>query len=349
MAFQAVERAVDRLGVAIVGTGIMARTHGAILESNPRSVLTCWLSRTGGNRDALRAISTAPVLQRLDDVLADDNTRAVLVATPDHAHREAAVAAAEAGRHVLIEKPLATTSADARAIRDAAAANGVVAMTLFNHRFVPSYWQAKQAIDERELGPLQVAYARKNDTRYVPTQMIDWADRTTPAWFLSCHDIDLLLWYAGERVERVFAREVTGTLRDLGIDTPDAIQAQLHFTNGGVATVEACWTYPDTFPSMTDSFVELVLRDAVIHLDRKHEQIEIADQKSFSYPRNTLASRIAGRPSGSTAVAVDHFIDCVLDKAEPLIDVAGSVHVTEVLEAIHESCRTGMPVRVEGS
>jgi predicted dehydrogenase len=273
----------------------------------------------------------------------------VLVATPDHLHRDAAVAAAEAGKHVLIEKPLATTVADARAIRDAAEANGVVAMTLFNHRFVPSYWQAKQQIDERGLGPLRLAYARKNDVRSVPLSMIGWADSTTPAWFLSSHDLDLLLWYAGEQVESVYASAVTGTLSALGVDTPDAVQAQLRFIGGAVATVEACWSYPNTFPTMTDSFMELVLQDGVIHLDRKHEQIEVADLERFSYPRNTLVNHVAGKPAGSTAAAVEHFVDCVLDGRSPAVDIASSVHVTEVLAAIHRSCHSGQPVPLKES
>lgn len=336
-----------QLGVSVIGTGIMGRTHAAVLESYHRSRVTGWLARSDRHREEAAAVSKAPVRRDLAETLADPATDAVLIATPDHAHREFAVAAAEAGKHVLIEKPLATSVEDARAIQDAVTANGVVGMTLFNHRFVPSYWQAKQLITERELGPLRVGYARKNDVRFVPLEMIAWAAQTTPAWFLSSHDIDLLLWYAQDRVERVFATAVSGTLQRLGVDTPDAIQAQLVLRGGGVLTVEACWSYPDSFPTMTDSFMEVVLAEGVIHLDRKSEQVEIADASAFSYPRNLLVNRVGGKPSGSTAVAVQHFVDCVLDEKEPSISLASSVHVTEVLAAIHESCNSGNPIEMK--
>lgn len=339
----------DQLGMAIIGTGIMAQVHAAAADAYHRSTVTGWYAHSPRNVTAARAVVDAPVYQQLTDLLADDRTDAVVVATPDHLHRDIAVAAAEAGKHLLIEKPLATSTADAYAIRDAVAASGVTAMTLFNHRFVPAYWQAKQTIEQRGLGQLQVGYARKNDVRSVPLEMITWAAETTPAWFLSPHDIDLLLWYAGERVVSVFATAVGGTLRGLGVDTPDAVQAQLRFARGGVATVEACWSYPNSYPTMTDSFVEVVLRDGVIHLDRKSEQLEVTDATSFSYPRNNLVNRVAGRPSGSTAVAVEHFVDCVLEGREPIIDLASSIHVTEILSAIHLSCRTGMPAPIEES
>lgn len=340
--------AAQRLGIGMVGTGIMARTHATALAAYHRSAVTGWLAISDRNLDAITRSSDAPVYRELTDLLADPDTHGVLIATPDHLHRTTAIAAAEAGKHLLIEKPLATTVEDAEAIRDAAAANGVVAMTLFSHRFVPAYWQAKQLIDEGKLGPLRMAYARKNDTRYVPLQMIGWADRTTPSFFLSSHDIDLILWYAQATVTEVYATAVSGTLTSLGVDTPDGIQAQLRLSTGAVVTVEACWSYPNGYPTMTDSFIELILADGVIHLDRKLEQLEVADAERLSYPRNLLVNQVAGKPSGATAVAVEHFVDCVLDEAAPLIDIASSVHVTEVLAAIEQSHLSGRPVRLEG-
>lgn len=340
---------MDLLTVGIVGTGIMARTHAAVLSGYHRSAVGGWASRDPGSVGDLSEYGDAPVHADPRELAEDPRVQAVLIATPDHLHTEPALAAIEAGKHVLVEKPLATTVADARRIRDAAAAAGVTVMTLFNHRWVPAYWQAKERTADGRLGAPVLAYARKNDTRYVPTKMIGWAAETTPSFFLSSHDLDLLLWYFGQRVVEAHATAVHGVLRDrFGIDTPDAVQAQLRFAGGAVATVEACWIYPDTFPTMTDSFVELVFSDAVVHLDRKHEQIELATADSFSYPRNQLAGRVGGRPSGSTAAAIAHFVDAVLDGTSPLVSLDSSVHVTEVLVAIDESWRTGRPVTING-
>jgi predicted dehydrogenase len=339
------QRVAEALGIAIVGTGIMARAHASTIASYHRCTVTGWVSRQPKLAPSLRDV--APAYCDLSEALNDPATEAVLIATPDHAHAAPAIAAAEAGKHILIEKPLAVTAADAYAIRAAALANGVTAMTLFNHRFVPAYWEAKQRIASGTLGEVKLAYARKNDTRYVPEQMISWADRTTPAEFLSCHDLDLLLWYAGARVERVFATAVRGVLDAAGVTTPDAIQAQLRFATGAVATVEACWIYPNTFPTMTDSFIEVVLTDGAIHLDRKREQLEIASGTEFTYPRTSLVNAVGGKPSGAATHAVTHFVDCVLDGVEPLVDMATSVHVTEILEAIQKSCKSEAPVQLK--
>lgn len=336
----------DTVRFGIVGTGIMAKAHAASIAAYHRSSVTAWAGPSAARED-LSAFGPAAVYRDADELVADPDVDAVLVATPDSVHTGPALAAIEAGKPVLIEKPLATSSSDARAILAATREHGTKAMTLFNHRWVPAYWQAKERVQDGRLGEPVLAYARKNDTIEVPTEMLSWAADTTPAWFLSSHDIDLVCWYFESEPVEVYASEVRKVLRARGVDTPDAIQAQVRFADGAVATFEACWTYPNTFPTMTDSFVELIFTGAAIHLDRKREQIEIAGEERFEYPRNLLVNRVGGRPSGSTYAAVTHFVDAVLDGFEPLVSVESSVRVTQVLEAIHRSCESGASVRIE--
>lgn len=337
---------MQTLRFGIVGSGIMAKAHAASIAAYHRSTVVAWAGPSAESAD-LEEFGPASVYRDAEELVADSNVDAVLVATPDWVHTGPAVAALEAGKPVLIEKPLATSSSDALAILAAQQRAGVTAMTLFNHRWVPAYWQAKERTAGEALGEPVLAYTRKNDTIEVPTEMISWADKTTPAWFLSSHDIDLVCWYFESAPVEVYASEVRKVLVARGIDTPDAIQAQVRFEDGAIATFEACWTYPNTFPTMTDSFVELIFTKGAIHLDRKREQIEIASESRFEYPRNLLVSRVGGRPSGSTYAAVTHFVDAVLDESEPLVSLESSVRVTQVLEAIHRSCRTGAGVPIQ--
>lgn len=335
---------MSQVGCGIVGTGIMARKHAEAVAADPRARVAGWVSRSG-SADGLDD-QGAPVHRDVEALLADDAVEVVIVATPDFAHREAAVAAAEAGRHVLIEKPLATTLADAEAIVGAVTAAGVKAMTLFNHRWIPAYWQAKQILSEPDAGEPVMVYARKNDTLTVPTEMISWAAQSSPAHFLSSHDIDLVTWFLGLEVEEVFATAVRKVLRARGIDAPDAVQAQVRFAGGAVATFESCWTVPDGYPTVVESFIEVVTTQRHLHIDRKVEQIEVTGPSSFSFPRNLTGMDIAGRPTGSGPAAVQHFIDVVVDDAQPLIPLSHSVEVTRVLDAIERSYSSGAIVQI---
>jgi predicted dehydrogenase len=337
---------VDRIRFGIVGTGIMARVHAAALASYHRSAVVAWAGSSAATAD-LSEFGPSKTYVTAADLVEDPDVDAVLVATPDFAHVEPALVAIAAGKHVLVEKPLATSLADALAIRDAVEQAGVTAMTLFNHRWVPAYWQTKERLASGDVGEPILAYARKNDTIIVPTELISWAAQTTPAWFLSSHDIDLVCWYFESEPVEVVATAVSKVLRGRGIETPDAIQSQVRFADGSVATFESCWTYPTTFPTMTDSFVELIFERAVIHLDRKREQLEIASEVAFEYPRNLLINRVGGRPGGSAAAAVWHFVDALLDGTAPLVSLSSSVRVTRILEAIHRSCAEGAPVRID--
>jgi predicted dehydrogenase len=182
----------------------------------------------------------------------------------------------------------------------------------------------------------------------VPTEMISWAAETTCAWFLSSHDIDLVSWLFDDRVAEVFATARYGRLRGLGIDTPDAVQIQARFARGGMATFESAWIYPNTFPTMVDSYVSVVGERGVIQLDRQKENIQLATESGYSYPRNLLNRIVDGAPAGAYRDAVVHFVSCALTGSAPLLSVESSRDVTATLAAAHESIRTGQPVAVAG-
>ncbi len=332
------------LGIGIIGAGIMGRSHAASVRSDRRTRLLGVASVPLEGAASLAGDFDVPFhCEDFRDLLARPEIELVTIATPDHLHRDICTAVAEAGKHFMVEKPLTTNLGEAdeliAKVRDA----GVKAMTCFNHRWIPSYARAMAEIDAGKLGRPVLAYARKNDRIYVPTKMLSWAASTTPSWFLSSHDIDLVTWFFGPeaRATEVYATAVWGVLRNRGIDTPDAIQAQVRFNGGQVATFEACWIYPDTYPSMTDSFIEVVGEEGMVHLTRSSDQVEMATSESFEYPRSSIGAMIHGEQRGAVSDAFQHMATCVLEDKEPLVTLESSRHVTAILDAIHRSIESG--------
>ncbi|GAA2756629.1 Gfo/Idh/MocA family protein [Actinopolymorpha rutila] len=336
------------VGVAVVGAGVMGAAHAAVVAADPRARLVGVASVPDtAAREVARRHGAELATDDYRTLLRRTDVDLVIVATPDHLHTPIAVEAALAGKAILVEKPLATSLADADEVIAAVERSGVAAMTSFNHRWIPSYAQAKAAIEAGRIGRPRMAYARKNDRIHVPTRMLSWAADTTPAWFLSSHDIDLVCWFFGEdRAVEVYATAVRGVLDGHGVHTPDAIQAQVRFASGAVATFESCWTYPDTYPTMTDSFVEVVGEHGVVHLDRKDDQVEVATPTEFEYPRISIMPVLHGVPAGALAHAVGHMVGCVADGTPPLVSLAESRRVTAILAAVHESVAGGGPVPV---
>ena len=121
------------------------------------------------------------------DQLASSDVDAVTIATPDHLHAEPTLAMLRAGKHVLVEKPLATSVSEALAMTEAAEASGLKLMVDFHARWHPLFMSAKGYVERGELGALVMAYARLSDTIHVPTEMLNWSGHSGPEWFLFPH------------------------------------------------------------------------------------------------------------------------------------------------------------------
>ena len=333
---------MEMLKIGIVGAGIMGESHALVYRTHPQCRLTAVCDFNHQRAEAFaEKYGGLQRYETVEEMLEKGGVDLVSVCTPDFAHAGPALAAARAGKHVLVEKPLAVTVGDAQAMIQAASDNHVKVMAQFSHRWVPAYRQAKDLLSKPESGQPVLAYTRKNDHIFVPTQMIGWSARTTPSWFLSSHDIDLVCWYFESQPVSVYATAVRKVLVSRGIDTPDAIQAQVRFANGAAATFESCWIYPNTFPTMVDSFIEIITTDMVIHLDRKREQIEVSTDRAYQYPRNLLSYPYEdGEVHGAVPLSINHFIRCVLEDRPPLVTLESSLQVTRILEGIQRSIDT---------
>jgi predicted dehydrogenase len=267
---------------------------------------------------------------------------AVCVATPDFAHFEPVRAALEAGKHVLCEKPFTTELKEADELLALSSSRPQQKLQVaFNHRWLSSYYHGYAAIRRGDLGRPVAGYARKNDTIYVATEMIDWASRTTPIHFLGAHDIDLMRWYFGSEPLEVHAYGAKGVLAERGIDTYDLIQAQVKFAGGEFATFESAWIYPNVFPTIVDSFVEVVGSAGHLHFDRKRESIELSTEKQFTYPKVFLNYEVFGKLRGAFVECLSDFVDAIINDTDPKVTAFDGRQVTAVLDAVSRSLESG--------
>lgn len=333
--------------VGLVGVGIMGASYARILEANPQATVTAVASRRPERAQALAtALPAARGFASWQELIASGEVDGVCIATPDHLHTEIMLAAAEAGLHIACEKPFTTSVTEADQAVAAIERAGVTAMTLYNHRWIPAYAQAKAAITAGDIGRPVMVSARKNDRITVALEMLSWSTNSTSAWFLSSHDIDLACWFLDDTIASVRANSVSGVLREHGVDTTDGIQILASYASGATGTFESCWIYPNTFPTMVDSYVQVVGTEGVIQLDRQKEQIAIASPKTYTFPRNLITIDLHGELSGAGAAALNHWVTCVVTGAAPIVDLASSRQVTAVLEAAHQSLATGADVQV---
>lgn len=337
-----------QIGFGLIGTGTWGETHLKLYSTDPRVDLAC-ICDINEELVKRRAAEFGVRNWTTDyrDLLARDDVQAVAIVTPDFLHREIAIAAAEAGKHILLEKPMATTVEECEAINAAVEKAGVKLMVDFHNRFNTPFTQTKLAIEAGELGELQMASVRLSDTIFVPTKMLNWAAKSSVAWFIGSHSVDLLRWFFEDEVVRVYSVARSRVLQAMGIDTPDFFHTILEFSRGGVAHVENCWILSESFPTVFEFKLELVGSKGHVMADLSgHRMLQKYTEEGGTYPDVIAAPIVHGRAVGFAVESIRHFVDCVLEDKQPLITGADGLAATKVICAIEESVKTGMPVKL---
>jgi predicted dehydrogenase len=216
----------------------------------------------------------------------------------------------------------------------------------FNHRWLASYYHGYTSVRDGSIGRPVAGYARKNDTIWVSTEMLKWAAQSTPVHFLGAHDIDLMRWFFSSEPVEAHAYGAKGVLAARGVDTYDVIHAQVKFETGAFATFESAWIYPNSFPTIVDSFVEVIGSAGHIHFDRKRESIEVSTEERFSYPKTLLCHEVFGKLRGAFVECLSDFVDAIRNDTEPRVTAFDGRQVTAVLDAVSRSLETGQTVRI---
>jgi predicted dehydrogenase len=338
----------DRVRIAVIGLGIMGQQYLRIYDAHPLATVTAICTRNQARLD--EAGEKYGIKTRFTDyrrMLEQGEFDAVCVATPDFAHFAPVKASLEAGKHVLCEKPFTTELSEADELLELSRSRPAqVLQVAFNHRWLSSYYHGFSSIRNGSIGKPLAGYARKNDTLFVSTEMIDWAARSTPIHFLGAHDIDLLRWFFESEPVEARAYGIKEVLVQRGIDTYDLIQAQIRFNSGAIATVESAWIYPNTFPTIVDSFVEVIGSEGHLHFDRKRESIEMSTPARFSYPKTFLTHEIFGKLRGAFVECLSDFLDAIINRTEAKVTAFDGRQVTAVLDAVSRSLISGASEKI---
>jgi len=336
------------LKINIIGLGIMGMSVGRALLRNPMVRLTAGSDLKRENLEAARKeFGFGEVYEDYEKMLANQKPDAVFIATPDWAHFKPVMACLESGFHVHVEKPLTTDEREAAAIVKKVKETGLKLQVSYNHRWLAPYHATYEKIRAGSIGECLMGYARKNNPIAVPMRMIPWARHSSPMWFLSGHDIDLMTWWFDDDPVEAKGYGVKRVLKErMGWDTYDAMQGLVRFSKGGFATFESTWIYPECHPAMPDSFMEVVGERGHIHLDRKAEAIEMSGPEGFKWPRSLLNYKVFDRWVGAFPSCINSFIDALVEDREPYVTAYEGWRTTAVLDAIHRSVESGETIRV---
>ncbi len=332
------------LRYGVIGAGIQGQKHIEVIDLMPNTSLIaiCDAQAERARSMALKH-GAQHALVDWQELLALDEIDAVSIALPDHLHREVTVAALEAGKHVLLEKPMATSVEDAEAIVEAQKAAGTKLMINWSNRWMQAFAKTKERLDAGDLGDPLYVYARLNNTLYVPTQMLSWSANTRLPFWLICHRYDIARWYFGSEAKKVTAVSRSVVLKEKGIDTPDFYQATVEFEDGQVGNFESCWILPESMPYLVDSKFQLICTSGYVNIDPTPPVHQLATEEAYSH-EGFLFGNVFGEPVGFVRNAIEHFVNCCLTDRTPMITGEDGLQITRALAAMVEAAETGEAV-----
>lgn len=340
---------MSELRVAVVGAGILGRRHARVFHEIEDAQVVGVADPNPDRAAAAAAPSGCATYRGIDELLAAVECDVVAVATPDHLHASPVLASLAAGKHVLVEKPLATSLAEAHALVAEAERRGLLLQVNYSQRWVPEYAWMKERIDAGDIGAPVMALSSKQDTIHVPTCMISWAAATSPVWFMSSHDIDLVGWFLGARAVSVQAHERRGVLEAVGIDTHDGVDALVRYQTGATASFHSSWILPNSYPTITVDRICVVGETGVLEFQSAGRRVDLYDRRggrSVSFTGPHTANEVDGRIEGAFRSSLLSFLDAARGGPEPPTTAARTVHVVEVQAAILEAVATGGTVPV---
>ena len=341
-------------GFAIIGCGMIARFHARAIADLRGAHLAACYSRSAAAADGFAAEHGCRAYHDLDQLLADPAVDIVTLCTPSGAHLEPAVAAARAGKHVIVEKPLEITLRRCDALIEACRAGGVLLATVFPSRFHRSSIELKRAVDAGRFGRLTLADA---SVKWYRTQAYYDSGAWRGTWELdgggalmnqAIHSIDLLNWLAGPVVE---IQAFSAMLAHERIAVEDTAVATLRFASGALGVIEA------TTAAWPGSLKRIELRGSAGTAIMEEEDVIAWD---FARPlgsdaavRARMAERISTAGGAANPAAIGHhgharqfqdFLTAVKKGHAPAIDGSEGRKAVEIILAIYKSAETGRPV-----
>lgn len=269
----------------------------------------------------------------------------VVICTPENAHEECALAAIDADKTVLIEKPLAHSVGAAERIRDRARTRDANVLVGHILRFEPRYAVVAQAIRAGEIGEVQAIRGERIGVRSDQEVL---RGRTTIPLYYGVHEFDLVRWYGGD-VERVFAERSRGVLQTGGYDVEDLYSAVFRCGDGVHGTSMVGWSLPDRVPGFGIGGITVIGADGTLRVVQGETGFLEVDGCGVTQADVHFAPDVHGRLWGALAIEASHFVECVRGIREPMCTATDGAEAVRASLAMEQSALSGTPVSLVDS
>jgi UDP-N-acetyl-2-amino-2-deoxyglucuronate dehydrogenase len=333
---------------AIVGCGHIAKKHAEAIKHTTDANLEAVCDRIPAAMEFYADEYGAKTYTDLADLMDNDAIDIVCICTPSGFHASIAVEAARAGKHIVVEKPIALTLKDADQIIEACEENNVKLAVVHPNRFRPVVREFRKILDENRLGKISHANAtvRWNRNQEYYDQAAWRGTKEFDGGVLmnqAIHNLDLLLWFLGE-ADEVFSMEAT---RFRNIEAEDVSTGLIRFKNGSLGVVETAATiYPKNFEESFSIFGET----GTIKIGGSNalyfEHLDVASLNDED--SNTLIEMVKQNPFGKPGHQwiIEDMIQAIKENRNPVVDGNEGRKALQLVLTFYESAEQGKQIRL---
>lgn len=312
----------DPIEVGVIGTGWCGGIR-AVAAGGSAMVSKLHLAEIDESRLAEVAEMTGADRATTDwqEIIADPAVAAVMVSTtPETLHYPMAKAALEAGKHVLVEKPMALTLEEADELVEIAESSDLKFTIGYSQRFNPKQAMVKRSLEDGTLGdPVSVLVSR-HITRSLGSK-IGSRTKLSPAAMEATHDIDFTLWALEPRTPKRVYSQVAFGAREAEHGVPDHQIIVITMDDGVTVTIGAGWSLPPGYPNYSSTWIEFLGTDGALMMDATHKDIVLHTmQDGTQFPLSTMPGEYVDHVyAGPMERETLHFLEAVYRDGEVMV------------------------------
>ena len=303
---------MNKVRIGVIGCGLWGVCHIEAYRGLPHAELVAVADSAPGRAEQVaRTFNIPHWFNSYEDLCELRDLDAVSIVTPESEHLKPVEAAAKAGKHILVEKPISRSVSEAEEMIAATHKANVFLMPGHILRFEPRYAMIREKLVNHEIGNVVTMRTRRNRTKGNFKQY----QRAHPVFVTGVHDIDIMLWYARSAVKKVrgYQRNIQGS------QTPDVVWGILEFENGIIGIMETTWLTPDQAGVFCNDALEVVTDNGIVTLDLVPDGLSFWLESGLYVPDILGAPRVRGCVVGSLATELSYFATCVMKNEKPAV------------------------------
>jgi len=315
---------MKKLGVAVIGTGFWGKNHARVYKESAATNLIAVCDTNAERAKAIADQFGVKAYTNSSRMLRNEAIEAVSVCTWSTMLAKEALKALNAGKHVLVEKPMATNTKQAKKLLKAAEENGLHLTVGFLMRFIPGLQEIHEAVATKKIGEFVSATAKR---------VSEWPERIGDVGVVkdtAIHDIDVMRFISGEDPISVYAK--MGSMRHRKFE--DYAQIMLTFEGGKSSFIESNWLTPYKTRTLT-----VTGSDAIMRLDYISQELWFESKKQSVQPRYAFQEPLK--------LELQHFAECVVEKKNPLVTGVDGLKALQVAEAALKSSAKNAAVKLK--